>query len=297
MFSQLIQDFITREQLPDSYAEDTQQYLLPLAETLLTSIQENTEPRAPIIGINGAQGTGKSTLAALLTHYFEAQSLTVANLSIDDFYLSKAKRIELADIGHPLLRSRGVPGTHDHSLLRMTLRRLQVADKGDVITIPRFDKSQDDCVPLTDCPAISGPVDVVILEGWFVGVAAEPKEALQQPINELESTEDPDGTWRTYVNTVLDHYYQPIWDLLHQLILLKAPSFEQVFEWRSLQEEKLRLRSAADAPGLMDSEEIARFIQHFERLTRWSLATLPELADTVLEMDAAHRIVRSFNNY
>ena len=291
MFSQLLQDFIHTEQLPATYAEDAQRYLLPLAESLLADIKNNTG-KPTVIGINGAQGTGKSTLAALLSHVFTAQQLSVANLSIDDFYLSHARRLALGENRHPLLASRGVPGTHDTALLLTTIADLRNAGSDEAVTIPRFDKSCDDCIDVANCPSVIGPVDVIILEGWFVGVTPQPDSELASPINALEATEDSDGSWRRYVNEQLAGDYQTVFDAMTRLILLQAPSFEQVFAWRSLQEEKLRQRSAANAPGLMDEEQIARFIQHFERLTRWSLATLPERADVVLEMDAAHRIVR-----
>lgn len=291
MFSQLLQDFIHTEQLPATYAEDAQRYLLPLAESLLAHVASNTG-KPLVIGINGAQGTGKSTLAALLSHVFTAQQLSVANLSIDDFYLSHADRAALGESCHPLLASRGVPGTHDTTLLLATIAALQNASSGEAVTLPRFDKSCDDCVDLDECPTVVGPLDVIILEGWFVGVTPQADSELANPINSLEESEDSDGRWRRYVNEQLAGDYQTVFAAMEYLILLQAPSFEQVFEWRSLQEAKLRQRSAKNAPGLMDDAQIARFIQHFERLTRWCLATLPGRADVVLEMDAAHRIVR-----
>jgi len=73
-------------------------------------------------------------------------------------------------------------------------------------------------------------------------------------------------------------------------VMLRAPSFEQVYEWRGLQEHKLAAtRGAGDA--MMDEAELQRFIQHYERLTRHCLQTLPQRADVVFQLDAGHRVV------
>ncbi|GJM13725.1 MAG: kinase [Pseudohongiella sp.] len=289
MYQQLIADFIHQEQLPTSYALDATQHFLPLISHIESQLQNN-EQGPYFIGINGAQGTGKSTLANLLSSLLEQTGYTVANLSIDDFYYSKAKRRQMGDEVHPLLRSRGVPGTHDIELALDLLKQLSEAGPEQSITLPGFDKSVDDCLPASECKQIRGPVDVVILEGWFVGAKAQSADELSEPINELEASEDEDGSWRSYVNTQLAGAYQSLFDRIQLLLMLQAPGFEAVLEWRSLQEEKMRARAAQDASGLMSSEAIERFIQHFERLTRHCLNTLPDSADRVFRLDAEHRI-------
>ena len=138
------------------------------------------------------------------------------------------------------------------------------------------------------------PVDLVILEGWFIGLEPEPCEHLISPVNHLEAIEDGDGSWRTFVNNSLRSDFADIFDRLNSLLMLQAPSLEQVFAWRSLQEEKLKRHRAAridaDTSGVMGSEEIGRFIQHFERLTRHALNTLPGKADWVFHLDNQHRV-------
>lgn len=288
MNAQLLQDFIARERLPASYAEDGRRHLLPLAERLNARADGHAGPL--LVGINGAQGTGKSTLSALIATALEARGPRVAVLSIDDFYVSRAARRELADSVHPLLLSRGVPGTHDVTLLRQTLDRLESAGAGDSIALPRFDKSIDEPLPQSRWPSIEGPVDLVILEGWCVGVEPQPEAALTEAVNELEAREDPRGVWRRHVNRRLAEDYAAVFERLDVLVLLRAPSFEQVYEWRSLQEQKLREVAPPGAPGLMDDAALRRFIQHFERLTRHALETLPQQADEVIELDAQHRV-------
>ena len=289
MYQQLIKDFIQQERLPSTYLLDATQYFLPLVRDIKAEIQSSR--KGPfLIGINGAQGTGKSTLAKLLSALLTSSGYRTVNLSIDDFYYSKAKRQELADEIHPLLRSRGVPGTHDVDLALNLIEQLCAAGSNQQITLPRFDKSLDDCRPVAACEQIQGPIDIIILEGWFVGAKAQAGDELTQAINELEINEDSDGRWRAYVNQQLAGSYQSLFEKIHILLMLQAPGFEQILEWRSLQEEKLRTLAVTDASGLMDRKAIKHFIQHFERLTRHCLRTLPDSADRVFRLNTEHRI-------
>jgi len=289
MYQQLIKDFIQQERLPSTYLLDATQYFLPLVRDIKAEIQSSR--KGPfLIGINGAQGTGKSTLAKLLSALLTSSGYRTVNLSIDDFYYSKAKRQELADEIHPLLRSRGVPGTHDVDLALNLIEQLCAAGSNQQITLPRFDKSLDDCRPVAACEQIQGPIDIIILEGWFVGAKAQAGDELTQAINELEINEDSDGRWRAYVNQQLAGSYQSLFEKIHILLMLQAPGFEQILEWRSLQEEKLRALAVTNASGLMDRKAIKHFIQHFERLTRHCLRTLPDSADRVFQLNTEHRI-------
>jgi len=252
---------------------------------------------APLIaGINGAQGTGKSTLAALLTTLLSTCfDLKVAGLSIDDLYLTRAEREHLAATIHPLLRTRGVPGTHDVELGIKTLGALQAAGPEDTIPLPVFDKALDDRKPLSQWPVWRGEVDIILFEGWCVGARPQPRPALDTPINELERREDPDGRWRRYVNEQLEGPYQRLFAFLDHLIMLKVPSMECVFRWRLEQERKLAEFATDHSKGrlkLMNERELHRFIQHYERLTRWMLEEMPRRADIVLELGIDHQIHR-----
>lgn len=289
MYQQLIDEFIRQQRLPQSYAIDASLNFLPLLREIENQIASR-DGQGFVLGINGAQGTGKSTLALLLSTLLESDGHRVANLSIDDFYYSRARREALAQTVHPLLASRGVPGTHDVDSALALLPRLFNTEIAEPVTLPGFDKATDDCIPQARCRQLRGPVDVVILEGWFVGAEPQQEAELLEPINRLEEQEDGDGRWRLYVNQQLAAGYQTLFASLDSLILLAAPGFDQVLEWRRLQEEKLRQRSQPDASGLMSDEEVARFIQHFERLTRHCLNTLPATADRVFSLDSAHRI-------
>lgn len=289
MYQQLIEDFVKREGLPSSYVEDATVWFLPLLMEIEARLAAQNAPPL-IVGINGAQGSGKSTLAKLLALLLESKGFCVANLSIDDFYLSKAKRLELGEQVHPLLSSRGVPGTHDTQSALQILRQLRNATNTDKIILPAFDKASDDCVSSELCSSLSGPVDIIILEGWFIGARPQQAAELEAAINELEAMEDADGQWRMFVNQRLAAEYQELFSQLDLLIMLKAPGFEQVFEWRQLQEKKLHQSAADNAAGVMDDSQVRRFIQHFERLTRHCLNTVADQADIVLQLDEQHRV-------
>ena len=297
MYQQLINDFVSTELLPDTYAEDALKFFLPLLKNIEKLLkQKKLESRNfvfdfPILGIQGGQGTGKSTVAALLTLLLRSKGIRVAQLSLDDFYLSKTDRLDLAKNVHPLLSSRGVPGTHNTQLMGETLNRLQQLGMGENLVLPSFDKSQDDLTEKAFLPEVEGPIDLIILEGWFVGLYPESESALQAPINDLEANEDPDCSWRIYVNQKLATEYQELFQHISLLVTLQAPDFKQIIHWRTLQEDKLKARSAENTDGIMDLLELKRFVQHFERLTRHGLATMPSTADITYQLDSNHRII------
>jgi len=246
--------------------------------------------RPLLLGINGAQGTGKSTLAEFLDMVSnECFGWRNAVLSIDDFYLTHAERAALADDIHPLLATRGVPGTHDTALLTKTLDQLLELPAGAVTHVPRFDKANDD--RSADASSIEGPLDMIILEGWCVGSRSQDVTALKEPVNELESLGDPDRSWRTFVNNSLASDYEPLFERLDALFFLKAPSFDAVYRWRLEQEQKLADASDADAASIMTPKQVGRFIRYYERLTRHNLQTLPSRSDAVLTLDEQHAVI------
>jgi D-glycerate 3-kinase len=158
--------------------------------------------------------------------------------------------------------------------------------------LPRFDKASDDRAPVDAWPVVAGPVDVVLFEGWCVGARPEPAEALAAPLNALERERDPDGVWRFYVNAALAGPYRALFARLDLLVLLTAPDFETVLAWRREQEAKLRGRLAESGQGAgaaMSDDEVAVFVQHYERLTRHITREMPARADLVVALDADRR--------
>lgn len=262
---------------------------------IATWMNESIEAGKPLwlIGLNGAQGTGKSTAAVILKTIFECcYNKKVCILSMDDIYLTRRERADLARNVHPLLVTRGVPGTHDLTLGLQILETLKTAGENSRTKIPVFDKSNDDRLREDRWKIYTGKPDLVILEGWCVSALPQSDDMLKQAINELERLHDHDGVWRRFVNRQLVEY-QALFDKIEYLIMLKVPGFYQVYEWRLLQEKKLK--QAVESVGkrsraIMDEDQIRWFIEHFERLTRWMLDEMSKRADLVLGLNEAHRI-------
>src|SRR5690348_14070644 len=84
---------------------------------VVQAIQARHDGEPILVGLAGAQGSGKSTMAPRVAQQLEDAGLRTAILALDDFYLTHAERAERARTVHPLLATRGVPGTHDIALL------------------------------------------------------------------------------------------------------------------------------------------------------------------------------------
>ena len=240
-----------------------------------------------VVGLCGAQGSGKSTLAAALVAALGQEGLAAATLSLDDLYLTRAERQQLARRIHPLLATRGVPGTHDVALGLQTIAALE---RGAAAAMPRFDKGLDDRAAQTSWSHAPAQCRVLLLEGWCVGAAPQAAAALAAPVNALEQCEDPQGIWRSYANTALAGAYRALFVRIDRLILLAAPGWEVVAQWREEQELPLRAAGAAQA---MDPAELARFIQHYERLTRWILDEMPARADLTVRLGPGREVLGS----
>ncbi len=246
--------------------------------------------RPLVLGLCGAQGAGKSTVAAALRDRLTADGVRVAILSLDDLYLGTAARDRLARDVHPLLRTRGVPLTHD---VAQGIAVIDAIRAGHAVALPRFDKARDEPEPVECWPMAPPAIDLLIFEGWCVGARAQSPAALVQPVNALEREQDAGGDWRRAVNIALANEYAALFGRIDRLVLLAAPGFEVVARWRAEQEETLRRRlAAAGRPidGLMDDAAITRFVAHYERLTRWILEEMPDRADLVLPLDAMRRL-------
>ncbi len=276
-----IADLIEAEGLPRDYAKVVDTYWRPLAREIARRAADSPVPL--VVGINGAQGSGKSTLTRFLELLLAGRRLRAVSMSIDDLYLTHAERQELAKEIHPLFATRGVPGTHAPGLGMAIIEHIRA---GRSFEMPRFDKARDD--RQEDGELVSGPVDVLLFEGWCVGCRPEADEELLDPVNELERNEDSEGVWRSVSNLWLRGDYRVLFDQIDMLVMLKVENFGAVMANRRKQELKLEARNP-NGPAVMDDEALKRFCQHYERLTRHMLEDLPRRADIVFEIGPDQR--------
>lgn len=285
MTSHWLQALLEVERLPPTYAEEVERVHAPLADALAAEARATP---GRVVGVCGTQASGKSTMTAVLVRLLAERGLRAAPLALDDLYLTRAERRRLAETVHPLLAIRGVPGTHDPALGEAVLEGLL---RPGPTRVPRFEKATDDRAPEADWPVFEGPADLVLFEGWCVGARPQGEAALAEPVNALEREEDPDGRWRAFAEAALAGPYQSLFARLDRLVMLQAPGFEVVLRWRTEQEHKLRdrMQAAGDLRRSMSDAEVARFISHYERLTRWILQEMPPRADWLIELDEGRR--------
>lgn len=152
---------------------------LDFASTFIRERLASSASRPILVGIQGPQGSGKSYLASQLSQELsssQSSPLRVVVLSIDDLYLPHSGLVEVAERNptNSLLKGRGQPGTHDVQLGLQIISSLR--DGQHPVRLPSFDKSlfdgEGDRLPMEDSriTVVDPPVvDVIILEGWFVG--------------------------------------------------------------------------------------------------------------------------------
>ncbi|MBU6319836.1 MAG: kinase [Alphaproteobacteria bacterium] len=251
------------------------------AELVLAAARRCSEGRVPIVAVSGVQGAGKSTLARALA---AASQGAMAQFSLDDVYLGKQERRDLAAGVHPLLATRGPPGTHDLALLESALQNLLAAGPASVTPLPAFDKGQDDRLPESLWPRFAGQPEIILLEGWCLGALPQSPSDLSEPVNDLEAREDRDGVWRGYVNAQLGADYLRVFSGFDAILHLRAPDFSVTPLWRRQQEEVRVGRPLT--PG--EDEALLRFVSHFERISRHMLSG-GRRAEVEVDLDASRR--------
>ena len=280
-----IDALIAQEKLPGSYRRLIGACWRPLAANI--AVWRREAGRAIVVGVNGGQGSGKTTLCRFLEQCLLPEAgLTAVTASLDDFYLPKEDRAALAGSVHPLFATRGVPGTHDAAAMKHALTALK---GGQPVTMPVFDKARDDRAPVTDWRCVETAPDVILFEGWCIGAAPQAETALTAPVNVLERDEDANGVWRRYANERLRAEYAEVFGLIDRLVMLREPDMETILANRREQERKLRA-ARPSGEGVMDDAAVVRFVQFYERLTRSMLEEMPARADAVYDLARLRQI-------
>ena len=262
------------------------QFIIPIINNI-----NNSKDNKFIIA--GPQGSGKSTLTKVLKLTLEKiYKKKVMLLSIDDYYLSKKKRIELSKKVHSLLITRGVPGTHNIKKLKDHINQF-IEGKYPINTLT-FDKLTDD---VSKKRKIIKNADILLLEGWCCGSKPMTNEYLYKNINNLERKLDKNNKWRKYYNTFLKKEYFKIFSKFDKKIYIKPPSFMHVLKWRHSQEKQNALINKKKK--FMSKPELRYFIEHYEKLTRWMIKTMPAKASIIININKNQKIEKVFttDNY
>lgn len=233
--------------------------------TLIYGLIQQQHARNPdrpaLIGVAGAQGSGKTTACKLLEM---ANRPRFAHFSMDDVYLTKAERQRMAREAHPLFATRGPPGTHDIDIAVATLIALKIASPDQDTRFTTFDKASDDRAPKSEWPSFRGRPEAILVDGWCLGALAPERSA---PLNAVERI-DNDGVWRDTQAAYLENSYADFFDRFDAIVYLKPPSWDIVRAWRGQQEEHMLGRALTED----ENAKLDRFVMHYERITRSMMA-------------------------
>lgn len=236
---------------------------IPLA---LQLIEQHKARKFPLVqGILGGQGTGKTTLTAVLTLILRHLGYGVARLSLDDLYKTYADRLLLTDAR---LRWRGPPGTHDIDLGIATLQQIR---RGETTPLPRFDKSAHNGLGDRTQPEWVTDVQIVLFEGWFVGLRPIDPQAFDTAPAPIVTAAD--RAFARDCNVRLGDYL-PLWQH-DRLIVLLPVDYRLSQQWRRQAEQQMK---AAGQSGMTD-RAIDEFVVYFWQALHPSLFLPPLLHD------------------
>ena len=243
------------------------------------------------IGLAGGQGTGKTTITSIISiilrKYFK---LDIFKISIDDFYKTRKQRTFLSKNKHPLLMTRGVPGTHDIDIMLNFFKKIKVK-KFKILKLPKFNKAVDDRYSKSLWYKIQSKPDVVILEGWCVGARSQNFTELKKPINSLEKVHDQNFKWRQYVNYQLKTKYKKLFNQLDCLLFLKVKNFSILRRWRLKQEKKLWLKSKNKKNlKIMNKSEVKNFMDTYQRITQQMFKDMSKYSSIVMNLNNSQEI-------
>jgi len=260
-------------------------FYLPLSEWIYSIY--NKDRKTKIIGISGGQGAGKSTITGILKLILKKKyGLNLCVFSIDDFYKKKLDRLKMSKRTHPLFITRGVPGTHDITLINKTIKKLK-QKKFRTVLIPKFDKSKDDRFQKNKWQKIAVKPDIIIFEGWCVGTTHQNSTELKKPLNFIEKKYDKNLKWRKIVNNLVKKRYKSLFSQIDKLVYLKVPNFNYIIKWRWLQEQKMKLTSKNKKT--MSKIQVKEFIMFYERLTKHMMKNYSKISDLTIFLDKHHR--------
>ncbi|MGB3642714.1 MAG: glycerate kinase [Rivularia sp. (in: cyanobacteria)] len=250
---------------------------LPLATKIASRHQQLQRPF--IQGILGGQGTGKTTSCKIISLILSQLKYNVLSLSIDDLYKTYQARLILQQ-HDPRFIWRGPPGTHDVDLGLNILDN--ILQRQTTISVPRFDKSLHSGNGDRTLPETVENIDIVLFEGWFVGVCPINPAAFNTP--PLPIITEADKAFARDINDLL-HDYLPLWQRLDSLIVLYPTDYRLCLEWRKQAEHQMKARGKT---GMTDSQ-ILYFVNYFWKALHPELFIKPLIkspsVDLVIEIN------------
>ena len=284
--------FIKSQETKDDKFKNKERMIKSFLIPLCFWISKKANIKRPyFVGLAGGQGTGKTTSSSLieiiLTKYFK---LKVFRISIDDFYKTRKERISLSKRVHPMLLTRGVPGTHDINMMLKFFKKVK-SKKFKRLKLPTFNKAIDDRYNKKYWYDLKKKPDVIIFEGWCVGAKPEGNNTLNKTINLMEKNKDKKRIWRKYVNQQLKSKYKKLYSQLNCLIYLKAKNFSLLQKWRLKQERKLLVNSKKNSKlKIMNKEDVLSFMQTYQRITQNMFKNMPQYASIIINLNSNHQI-------
>ena len=263
-------------------------YLIPICFWIA---KKANKKKPYFVGLAGGQGSGKTTISSIIKIILEKYfKLKVFKISIDDFYKTRKERLNLSKKIHPMLLTRGVPGTHDVQMMLNFFKKVKNKNFKN-IELPNFNKAIDDRFPKKNWYKIKEQPDVIIFEGWCVGARAELNKTLKKSINSLEKANDQKHVWRNFVNQQLKTKYRKLYSQLNCMIYLKAKNFSLLQKWRLKQEHKLWLNSKKSSNHkIMIKGDVINFMQTYQRITENMFKKMPKYASIILNLNSNHQI-------
>ncbi|RGB42271.1 P-loop containing nucleoside triphosphate hydrolase protein [Rhizophagus diaphanus] len=247
--------------------------------------KSNITNKPLIVGLNGIQGCGKTTIANELVKYLKVtNNLSVVTCSIDDFLLTYKDQCKLAEknFGNKLLEFRGQPGTHDILLGKQILQELcdvqkkysdlheKLEEEGSMkfsnlsVSIPSYDKSlnngRGDRSP--NWNVILPPIHIILIDGWCLGFNHLSSSKLKEVYDNASSCSALKShpiSHLEIINENLKQYEENWYPFLDIFICIEAEDINYVYQWRLEQEHNMK----KTGKNGMSDEQVKSFIDRY----------------------------------
>src|SRR5215471_1322880 len=257
-FSHWWRQYLQVHRIEDIAVDTLWRLYLPLSQWLVEQKRALRPEDVYVIGIYGSQGRGKTVMAqalvAVLNHLLDPEvDGQAVTCSIDDYYLSQARRETLRPLGYdagPGVSNRGPAGTHDTQWLLRNLHEFRNSTPASSTAVGNFQKQLDD--QPQEPRIVHGKVGIFILEGWFVGANTD-----------FDIRRIPAGFQRT-VAQYLQGDYKTIFARLDALWAFDTPAVAEILRNREQQE---RLLEQSQGKRGMSPEQIHSFVRYFYEQT------------------------------